>query len=213
MRQQPRGDLVQLLTGSLHQMEAKYYENITDVISQPTRDYLFSSGSRDDLNASLNACLHRSLGGKQQHVNLLLDLRSPDLQRSFNRDTDIVLIQDGRGAMELSGYVKKLYQLQALVPYVNVLTYMFHQYIDNLVDTKTDWNAVADAQVFSGILPPNGRIYRMKYGTTSNRLELKRVYHSTDIAAACEYQTGFIYRFYEGRRLSAMNKKKRGSRD
>lgn len=209
-QQQPRGDLVQLLTGGLRQLERNYYGAITDVIDQPTRNYLFSSGSKDDLKTSLNACIHHSLGGNQQHVNLLLDLRSPHLQQSFNRDTDIVVIHDGRSAMELvGGYFNRLYQLQSIVPNVNVLTFMFHQYIDNLIDTKTDWCGNVEAQVLSRILPPGGRIHRMKYGTISNRLELKSLYYATDIAAACEYRSGFIWHIYDNRMQSGKSKKRR----
>lgn len=206
-QQQPRRDLVQVLSGGLHRMERRYYENITNVIGQTTRNYLFSSGSRD----ALNACLQRSLGGHQQHVNLLLDLRSPDLENSFNRETDIVIVYDGRPKTELHGYHMKLTQLRAIVKYVNVLTYQVYQYIDNMIENNIDWSCVVDGRVLSRIVPPGGRIYRMKYGTSTNKLVLKRVHYAADVPAACG-ESGFIYKFYTSRRESAM-KKRRRSRD
>lgn len=211
-RQERRGDLAQLLSGGLHRIERNYTEGILDTIEQPVLQYFFSSGSRTDLETSLDDCLHQSLGGNQQYVDLALDLRcSPSVQRHFNRNSDILILQDGRGLSELGGFFVKLYQLKALIPYVNLQTFMAHQYIHNLANTKTaQWNSNVEAEVLSRIVPPGGRIHRLKYGTSTNMLELKRTYSATDIASACSADDkGFIYRYFLNTKRLQEDKKKR----
>eukprot|EP00984_Skeletonema_dohrnii_P001247 scaffold391_cov88-Skeletonema_dohrnii-CCMP3373.AAC.4 len=195
-------ELVPSLLISLSQVEEEFENNFDD-IDQATRKYLFSSGSESDkklMDAAAKDYLNIYLGGPLQHVHLVDDLRSRYLQENLDREKDIVIIADGRNITKLHGYHKKLSQLLKIVPAVNLPTYMFHQYIHNLIKEDTRWNSNVDARVISRFLPEGGTIHRMKYGCTTNTLELHGRYGADDIAAACKRSGGvdtcFIYRYY-----------------
>jgi hypothetical protein len=209
-----RTDLASTLTKTIVQIQS-VHETTSRSHANAIRNYFFSaSGSKQQIQTSVDDFLTLHAGGAMQYVDLERDLRSPCLPGVFDRVTDMIIFQDDIDALEVQRRfgisARRYHQLRKILPYVNEPTYLFHEYIDRLVQSDTELCANVDAGIIATFLRPGGTIFRMKYAA-NGRLEIHSRHDSDDILAACQKDVGFISKYKRARRAELKRQRKRST--